>query len=213
MLCNEAKNSELKNKKLAAVIISGGKIMDKPYCNTSQCTYKKVYYGSLHAEARAILNFFGKDLIYSKKKGWIVNTKRTKKLDLIVIRINNLNQICNSRPCINCLNMMKAVGIRKVYYSVLNDIICENVKDMFSIQKSFVTKKLEKITKNINDDELSNEMELIKYFPSTIKKNSLEYFVNYSLFEIFPNYKIKIIKNSVSIYNSNNKKIIESSII
>ena len=77
-----------------------------------------------------------------------------KKNDLIVIRINKQGDLVSSRPCYNCLEMMKAVNIKKVYYSD-NDgnIICENVKDMISINASSVTKMIDCIKM---DSKLSN---------------------------------------------------------
>lgn len=59
-----------------------------------------------------------------------------KKSSIIVIRKKNSNNngLGNARPCCKCLNVMKKLGIKKIYYS--NDdgsIIKENVKSMMSI--------------------------------------------------------------------------------
>jgi len=57
--------------KLAAVITRGNKIpLTKIYCNTSQSCYHGAKLGSLHAEANAIIKYFGADLNYDRKKGW-----------------------------------------------------------------------------------------------------------------------------------------------
>ncbi len=75
--------------------------------------------------------------------------RKLKKYDVFVVRINkpskpSTNQtsdtkLVNARPCAHCLDMMKSVGIRRVYYSDdYGDIICENVKDMISIHTSKV---------------------------------------------------------------------------
>jgi hypothetical protein len=59
---------------------------------------------------------------------------------------------------------MKAVGIRKVYYSTApNELICENVKDMISIQSSSVSKIYEKNYGNkLVDDPIKYYEDLIK---------------------------------------------------
>jgi hypothetical protein len=133
----------------------------------------------LHAEANAIINYFGRALSFDKKNGWILDDRIKSKLDLVVIRINKEGKTCNSRPCHNCLNMMKAVGIRRVYYSVGPDIvICENVKDMISIQSSSVDRYLhEQIHNEYNDRNTYYEKLLIKYFPTSIRKYNLDNFV------------------------------------
>ena len=76
----------------------------------------------------------------------------------MVVRVNKLGDICNARPCYNCLDMMKAVGIRKVYYSISpNEIICEKVKDMISIQASMVDKNVDNIKSSYNNNFESSE--------------------------------------------------------
>jgi hypothetical protein len=69
ILCNEAKNSVIQQQ-LAAVIIKGKKMVSKPCCNSQRNTCRGVAMGSLHAEARAIVNYFGRSLTFDKGKGW-----------------------------------------------------------------------------------------------------------------------------------------------
>jgi hypothetical protein len=41
-----------------------------------------------------------------------------KKIDMYVIRLNNDDELMNSKPCHNCLNVMRIFGIKNIYYSV-----------------------------------------------------------------------------------------------
>ena len=126
---------------------------------------------------------------------------KSSKLNLIVVRVNKLGDICNARPCYNCLDMMKAVGIRKVYYSISsNEIICEKVKDMISIQASLVDKHVDAIKSSYNNNFKSPvydtnkyyEKLLIKNFPKTIRQNNLDNFIIYNLVNVLPTYKVII---------------------
>lgn len=140
------------------------------------------------------------------------------KLNLVVVRINRTGDTCNARPCHNCLNMMKAVGIRKVYYSTApNELICENVKDMISIQSSLAAKKYEQSNRNklTNDPIKYYEDLLIKYFPQNIKKFNLDNFVKYNLNIYLPRYQIKIDKKIgiVQIINEEQIVIIQANVI
>lgn len=142
-----------------------------------------------------------------------------QKVDLIVLRVGKNGETCNARPCYNCLNMMKAVGIRKVYYSVsFEKIICENVKDMVSIQSSSVNRYIEKICRLTHSDDNTNkyyENLLVKYFPKIIRKHNLDSFINYNLFNVLPTYKIKFTqaKTKVLIFDNNNKIVVSGFIV
>jgi uncharacterized CHY-type Zn-finger protein len=131
----------------------------------------------------------------------------------MVVRVNKLGDICNARPCYNCLNMMKAVGIRKVYYSIAsNEIICEKVKDMVSIQASLVDKQVEAIKSNYNNNFKSPEYDtnkyyenlLIKNFPKTIRQPNLDKFIIHNLINVLPTYKV-IIYNTLKKQNLSDK--------
>ena len=144
-------------------------------------------------------------------------TKEKKvKCDLIVIRINKDEKICTSRPCYNCLNMMKAVGIRKVYYTDNDEkIICENVKDMISINASSVTRLIHRLQtdKNHSDNDFFENL-LRTLFPDKIKKTNLEYFLQYDLSNVLPKHQWFIGENKIIIiFNRENKEIVKSKII
>ena len=176
---------------VAAAVLKSGKIMGKPCCNTVRNTCRGLCVGSLHAEAHAMLSFFGKDLSYDKKTWRYCSTKNinTHKFDIIVIQKNKKGNLCSARPCHNCLNMMKAININKVYYSVEpNIIICEKVKNMISINVSYINRRIE--SSACTTTEYYNIL-LQKYFPTEIKEHNLDNFINYNLKIVLPNYKIK----------------------
>ena len=146
----------------------------------------------------------------------MLNKETTKnlKLDITVIRINRNGDPCNARPCYNCLNMMKSVGIRRVYYSISPlELVCENVKDMISIQASHVTKYIEKLNNNNDNNEKFYENLLKKNFPNIVKRHNLNSFIQHNLNNVLPTYKVEITKQMVLIMNSNGLVIIKASVI
>jgi deoxycytidylate deaminase len=212
-LINEAEKSTLKHK-LSAAIIKGNKFLRSPCSNIMRNKIRGYRSGSLHAEAHAIMEYYGKNLKF--KNGEFYCPPNKKRIDLIVIRINKENEICSSRPCHNCLKMMKSVNINKLYYTDNNNnLICENVKDMITIYASSTTIEIE--TNNIGSNEQYFIDILKKIFPEKVKKSNFEYFVKYDLTNLLPTskYVIKIFNNSkiIIIYDSFNKELINSVII
>ena len=209
----EANKSQI-DQQLAAAIIKGKKMVTKPCCNTSRSICRGNCIGSLHAEAHAILDYYGRSLSYDRKSGWILDERSRSKLDLVVIRVNKLGEASNSRPCHNCLNMMKSVGIRRVYYSVGPDtVICENVKDMISIQSSSVDKHIDQLNNNdYKDHDSYYENLLIRYFPSVIRKYNLDNFIRYNLSYLLPKHHVVIQTSKYTTYvwitDTKNKEII-----
>ena len=107
---------------------------------------------------------------------------------------------------------MRAVGIKKVYYTSgnNNELICENVKDMISIESSTITIKLDMINTNLNT-EMYFEKLLKKNIPKEIKHKNLLYFIKYNYHDVCPNWTYLLIKNNeIAFYNSNNVLIIKS---
>ncbi len=115
---------------------------------------------------------------------------------------------------------MKAVGIRRVYYSVSpTEMVCENVKDMISIQASTVSKHVEKVNGRCTDIDDDNpdkfyEYLLKKNFPPVIKRYNLDSFIQHNLRNDLPNYKVKIEggkeKQIVCILNSSGQIVIKA---
>lgn len=126
--------------------------------------------------------------------------------------------MCNSRPCYNCLAMMKTVGIRKVHYTDNNgDIVSETVKDMVSIQSSSVTRFIHQLN---NETRITNvqyfEGLLKELLPSSIRKTNFEQFVKHNMSNVLPKHTY-VIENSngksiVTIFNSSNTKVISTSL-
>lgn len=207
------------DQQLAAAIIKGKKMITKPCCNTTRGICRGNCVGSLHAEAHAILNYYGKSLSYDRKNGWILDERVRSKLDLVVVRVNKLGETSNARPCHNCLNMMRSVGIRRVYYSVSPDeIICENVKDMISIQSSSVDKHIDQVNNNEYKDHNSYyENLLVRYFPSVIRKYNLDNFIQYNLSNLLPKHRVIIQTNKYTTYvwitDSENKELIKAKVL
>jgi len=144
------------------------------------------------------------------------NIKNTKKVNLLVLRFRKNGNIDNARPCHNCLKMMKDVGINKVYYSsgCDNGIICENVKNMVSIQSSSVTRRFSIIKNSIYNDRNIYYEDLIKsYFPSKIKKSNLNYFIEYNFKNVLPEHNFKINNDIIIFYNKNNEILLRANII
>lgn len=106
---------------------------------------------SIHAEMHALMLFVGshniKNLLYTSNKNKKryncsnnKNKKYNKKLyqlrnaEMVVVRkpnSENINHYLESRPCNECIKLLKQLGIKKVHYSdEKGEIITEKVKDM-----------------------------------------------------------------------------------
>ena len=63
------------------------------------------------------------------RKSQTSKTRRIRTYDMIVVRKYN-DHFAESKCCHHCIQMMKQVGIRKVYYSTVDGIIMERVATM-----------------------------------------------------------------------------------
>jgi hypothetical protein len=77
-LINTAQTSTI-NSKLAAVIVKGQKMVSRPCPNTERNICRGNVCGSLHAEAHAILDYYGRNLSYTPKLGWCLLRHRKRK--------------------------------------------------------------------------------------------------------------------------------------
>ena len=132
----------------------------------------------------------------ARRTGGIFVTKKdvSKKVDLIVVRVNKEGGLCISRPCCNCLSMMKAVNIRRVYYvDNTGNIVYENVSDMISIHASSVAYHIYtlKKPKTVNETMFFNDL-LMKMFPSSVKK------INFDTFLIWFSYELTMKNNKIN---------------
>lgn len=145
--------------------------------------------------------------------GVLKDPKYFHKLDLVVVRINGRGEMCNARPCYDCLCMMKQVGIRRVRYSVSEDkILTEVVDNMISIQFSTLNYLPEKrASNNKNKLEFLKNI-LVRVFPKYIFEKNLKYFLEYNMINVFPDFTICINKKkgTLSIYDEKTKLLLSS---
>ncbi len=79
--CQEALSSNISSK-LAAGILKGKKLVSKVCCNTNRNFCRGVECGSLHAEAHALLSYFGKSLKFdSVSRQWCLIPRSNKKCE------------------------------------------------------------------------------------------------------------------------------------
>ena len=116
---------------------------------------------------------------------------------------------------------MKAVGIHKVYYSIsVDELVCENVKDMISIHVSSPINDIKRNVKpscDIMNKPMYYEHLLKKYFPTIIRQHNLDSFIRHNLSNVLPTFIIKttIIKSCqyVCIKNEFNHSIMKAQVI
>ena len=126
--------------------------------------------------------------------------------------------MCISRPCYNCLNMMKAVNIRRVYYvDNTGNVVYENVSDMISIHASSVAYHIYTLNKSktVNETMFFKDL-LMKTFPSSVKKINLDTFLKHDLCKL-PKYSYHIKNeggsNVIVIMNELKKNVLVSRLI
>lgn len=109
---------------------------------------------------------------------------------------------------------MRAVGIRRVYYSVENNIICENVNQMVSINASSILRYLERQVYNapVSDKEYFINL-LIKKMPSSLRLKNIKYFINYNFLDVLPDFSYTISKSTFKIFDDTHKLICKVVII
>ena len=149
---------------------------------------------------------------------FVPNKDVSKKVDLVVVRVNKEGSLCISRPCCNCLSMMKAVNIRRVYYvDNTGNIVYENVSDMISIHASSVAYHIYTLNKNksVNETMFFNDL-LMKTFPANVKKINFDIFLKHDMCRL-PKYSYSIKnmsgKNIITIMNDMKENILISELI
>ncbi len=221
-LVNEARNSQMPHR-IAACLIQNGKFISPPKCNVPRNYCKGNICGSLHAESRAILSTFGNLINWNQKYGWHSRVKSFKlNCDLMVIRIDKKYDtsddvtLMNARPCYKCLDMMKSLGISRIYYS--NDqgeIICEKTKHMISTHTStasyYIDTRMGKNCRNIEVHSQYQDWVIGRTIPSIINTHIFNNFITYDWINLKSKYTIKQIKKNhnmiIQIINSNNQII------
>jgi len=102
-----------------------------------------------------------------------------QNINIMVIRTNFEGNFANARPCYKCLLMMKNIGIKKVYYSMDNQIICEKVEYMVSINTSQMSRNFERVYYNAPYDPIKYYQMIFRKMPQNIKKINVDYFIRH----------------------------------
>jgi deoxycytidylate deaminase len=162
---------------VSAILLQGSKPIGNVCTNVERNYIKGHVCPAIHAEVNAINNYFGKDIRYSDKYGWIINSnKNIKNLNIMVIRKKNDNSLGNARPCYKCTLMLQNIGINKVYYSMDNKLYCEKVKNMISINVSSSWRQIESPNYESIFDYYKS---IINKMPSLIRRTNAIYFLEH----------------------------------
>jgi deoxycytidylate deaminase len=175
---------------LAAAVVHGGTQVSNG-TNVDRNFVRGHLVPSLHAETRALLLYYGKNIYYNNYKGWCFYdaSYKAKKVDIAVLRVKRSGELANARPCRKCLKMMRDLGVKKVHYSTGNDeeILCENVNDMFSIQDSSAARMFERAKYNYpRSDKDYYKLILKNSVPTQIKNSNLQHFIRFNLTDLLP---------------------------
>ena len=132
-----AANSDISYKHAAALIdndsiYSSGinKFVKTIHIKSKESNEIQTHFKTIHAEIS----------VFSK-----MPKRSAKGLDILVIRINKNFALKNSRPCNNCIDKLKKIGIRKVFYSNEDgNIVGEFINDMEKLHISAGSKFMQK---------------------------------------------------------------------
>ena len=101
-----SKQSNHPNHHLGAVVVKGGRILASGYNRVQQhnkLCYRK-FNSSVHAEQDAIRKLLGNpDLLYGSS--------------LYVSRIGRSGSLLLAKPCAFCMDLIRSVGIKKIFYT------------------------------------------------------------------------------------------------
>ena len=135
-----AKESEVSNRHSAA-LVSNNTVYNY---GVNSYTTKKINNRKIicckHAEISVFHGIKQKDL-----------KKISRMLDLVVIRISKNGSLCNSMPCKNCIETLRKIGIKRIFYSDDNgNILVEDAKNITNNHVSafnrFVSRELPRET-------------------------------------------------------------------
>jgi deoxycytidylate deaminase len=185
------------NITVSAIMMRGMKPIGDVCTNVERNYIKGHVCPAIHAEVNAINTHFGKDLRYSDKYGWIINNKKIKNLNIMVVRKKNDNTLGNARPCYKCTLMLKNIGINKVYYSMDDKLYCEKVKNMISVNVSSSWKQIEII--NYDNNIMDYYRSIINKMPKIIKSTNAELFLKHIKHEII-GCRYKLLNDNLIIY-------------
>jgi len=109
-----AKQSKFPQHKLGAVIVKGNRILSTGI--NSLRSSRIIGKPTLHAEAAAVLK-----LLKEGRQGDLVGA------DLYVSRYTRGGNVGLARPCVDCWNLLSAVGIKRVFYTTDSGVMSESI--------------------------------------------------------------------------------------
>lgn len=110
----EAVKSQHKQHKLGAVIVKNGRVLATGFNSLRPSSLLKTQ--TLHAEAAAILKLLKERRLHDLAGSEIYVTRFTKG-----------GAIGLSRPCHNCMSLIRSVGICKIHYTTASGTVTEKV--------------------------------------------------------------------------------------
>jgi len=190
--------------KLSACLVKGNTIFYESlgYNHNNPISDKKgIVVSQHHAEVDSIMRYYKSKKLKSGSDIYVRNKYEMNFYDddviprgtsLIVIRSNKKGDLNDARPCINCLNTMKQVGIHKVYYSVTGGyIVSESVKTMASIHVCSSVRYISD-SKKINLSNIGDYEKIFDSIPSVMKKENLFLFIEHNIKTLFKdNYNLE----------------------
>lgn len=103
---------------------------------------------------------------------------------------------------------MRAVGIRRVYYSIDDNIVCENVNQMVSINASSVLRYLERQVYNAPESDKEYFINLLmRKMPEYLRLKNIECFINYNFLDVLPDFSYTLTKSNFKIFDDNKKLV------
>ena len=111
---NVAHNSQYGKIRHGAVLIKGGSVINTCFNKDKFCSFGTRFrdpnrgHATIHAELGCVLG---------------LPRSVTTGADIYVCRINKRGQFRNSKPCAMCHEVLKHVGIKRVYYTADEDVI------------------------------------------------------------------------------------------
>ena len=128
--------------KHGAILSKGSKIIVKGY-NRDRSKFMNISYTSIHAEIDVIKQYCENILhLNVDLKSNTINIPKINRYILWVVRIDKHNNLSYSKPCSNCLGLLKKIGIKRIGYSDKNgNIIIEKLRNVLTNYLSSAQKK------------------------------------------------------------------------
>jgi deoxycytidylate deaminase len=128
-----SQKSHMKHK-LGALIIKSGKIVGTGFNISDRCKILKYKDISIHAEISAICSYLRKKNIFSLRADM-------SDVQLLVVRYSN-EKCGESKPCLNCLRVIKSLKIKKIHYVNENGVLATSSPKNISSQNTKSFKRL-----------------------------------------------------------------------